>query len=237
MKFNRFGYQRILGVVLVLVALTVPSTVFAHDAESDNRVYPPERVVYGMTSGDWGAALWQWITSIPLSKNPAVTGTNCLIGQEHGPVFLAPASLGGSVTMSCSVPATKAIFITVLTDECSSVEPAPFHGSNAPELRNCSGAGADTLDPNTLELSVDGRPVENLKRFRVQTPAFRFTMPAADNLFGMSGVTSGLSLLDGYFVMLRPLSKGQHVIQFGGAFTSGPASGFAAHTTLNLKVE
>lgn len=42
---------------------------------------------------------------------------------------------------------------------------------------------------------------------------------------------------DGYWVMLKPLSPGSHVIRFGGAFVSGPASGFSADTTVYLTVQ
>jgi hypothetical protein len=35
---------------------------------------------------------------------------------------------------------------------------------------------------------------------------------------------------------LKPLRPGKYIIHFGGAFTSGPAAGFSADTTLNLRV-
>jgi len=229
---------RVIGFAMGIVLLALPSTAFAQNDPSHARVFPPELVVFGMTYGDWAAAFWQWETSLPLSSNPAVTGTNCLIGQQTGPVFFAPVSLGGPVTATCTIPANKAIFLTVLTSECSTIEGPPFNGSNPQELRQCNGAVTDTLDPNTLTLTVDGHPVvRNLRQFRVQTPSFKFIMPATDNLFNQPGVTSATSELDGYFVMLKPLAQGQHVIHFGGTFTSGPAAGFSADTTLNLIVE
>jgi len=225
-------------IALCLIGyLTIPLTVIADERESNAPIYPPELVFDGMTYGDWAAAFWQWETAIPFSSNPAVTGTNCLIGQENGPVFFAPVSFGGSVTISCTIPAGKAIFITILTDECSTVEAVPFHGSNPQELRNCVGAGTDALDPNALVLTIDHRRVQNLSRFRVQTPPINFTMPTADNLFGLAAGASGTSMLDGYFVMLTPLPKGHHVLHFGGSFTSGPAAGFSADTTVNLTVQ
>jgi hypothetical protein len=237
MNSKRLAYG-VIGLVMGIVLLAMPSTLFAREGDSDVRVFPPELVVYGMTYGDWAAAFWQWETSLPLSSNPAVTGTNCLIGQQSGPVFFVPVSLGGPVTATCTVPANKAIFLTVLTSECSTIEGPPFNGSNPQELRQCNGAVTDPLDPNTLTLTVDDKPVvRDLPRFRVQTPSFEFIMPAADNLFNKPGMTSATSELDGYFVMLKPLPKGKHVIHFGGAFTSGPAVGFSADTTLNLTVE
>jgi hypothetical protein len=152
-------------------------------------------------------------------------------------MFFAPVSLGGVVKVTCTIPDSKAIFLTVLTSECSSIEGPPFNGSNPQELRQCNGAVTDPLDPNTLTLTVNGTPiVSNLRRFRVQTPFFEFIMPPEDNLFNQPGVTSAGSELDGYFVILKPLRPGKYIIHFGGAFTAGPAAGFSADTTLNLRV-
>jgi hypothetical protein len=234
MNPKRFAY-RIIGLVMGVVLLAAPSTLFAYDF--DPRVYPPELVVIGMTYGDWAAAFWQYEASLPVSSSPSFTGTNCLIGQEGGPMFFAPVSFGQPLTASCTIPASKSIFITVLTDECSTVEPPPFHGNNPQEVRNACAAGADGIDPKALQLTVDDRPVRDLQPFRVQTPSFEFIMPASDNLLNLPGVTSGTSVLDGYFVILRPLPKGQHVIHFGGSFTSGPAAGFAADTVIHLTVQ
>jgi hypothetical protein len=237
---SKLATRSFLVAVVISICLSTTPPLLAQQAEdsADARTFSPRSAVFGMTYGDWAAAFWQWEASLPLSKNPAVTGTNCLIGQENGPVFFAPASFGGSMTVSCTIPARKAIFITVLTDECSTVEPAPFHGSNPQELRNCNGAGTDPLDPNTLTLTVDNKPVvRDLRPFRVQTPSFKFIMPSSDNFLHLPGVASATSELDGYFVMLQPLPKGQHVIHSGGSFTSGPPAGFTAFITLNLTVE
>jgi hypothetical protein len=228
----------VIGLAIAIVLFASPSMLLAHDDERDSRVFPPELAVFGMTYGDWAAAFWQWEASLPLSSNPFVTGNNCLIGQEGGPMFFSPSSFAPDVTISCTIPATKAIFVTVLTDECSTVEPPPFHGDNPQEVRNACTTGADGIGLDTLTLTVDNKPVvHDFRRFRVQTPSFEFIMPASGNVLNLPGVTSGTSVLDGYFVILRPLSKGQHVIRVGGSFTSGPAAGFTAFETLNLTVQ
>jgi hypothetical protein len=60
-------------------------------------------------------------------------------------------------------------------------------------------------------------------------------MPATDNILGLPGVTSGSSVSDGYFVMLKPLSPGSHVIHFKGYF--GPAADQWIELTYNLTVQ
>ncbi len=42
---------------------------------------------------------------------------------------------------------------------------------------------------------------------------------------------------DGYWLMLKPLSPGNHVILWEGAFVSGPGAGFSQNVTYNLIVK
>jgi hypothetical protein len=104
-------------------------------------------------------------------------------------------------------------------------------------LRACAGTFTDGVGIHTLKLTIDGAKVTNLQRFRAQSPFFEFVIPATDNILGLSGVTSASSVSDGYFVMLKPLSPGYHVIHFELAMVSGPAAGFSMSVTYNLTVQ
>jgi hypothetical protein len=48
--------------------------------------------------------------------------------------------------------------------------------------------------------------------FLVATPAFRFTMPATDNILDVSGRGGGRAAAYGYAAMLSPLSPGAHTL-------------------------
>jgi len=200
-------YTSLIAVALAMVLLAMPSSLLAND-DHDVQVYPRNSTPFGMTYGDWSAASWQWLFSLPVSSIPGLGGGDCLVGQKSGPMFFAPASFGEPLTISCTIPASKAIFIVLLSPECSTLEPPPFAGSNPQELRECAGGFADGTDLNSLELTVDGKPVRNLRRFRTQTPYFDFVMPASDNILGQPGVTAGSSVADGYVVILKPLPVG-----------------------------
>jgi hypothetical protein len=68
----------------------------------------------------------------------------------------------------------------------------------------------------TLEISINGVPIPDLQRYRVQTPAFSLVV-APSNWFGLS-VTAGkdhrtVAVGEGYFVLLPPFPVGKHVIQ------------------------
>ena len=189
----------------------------------DSLVYTPDSVVYGMTYGDWVAAYWQYILSIPLSSNPAfgdTSGLYCNLNQGSGPVYFlnASGSSGAQITRSCTVPAGKALWVPNLLNECSTVEAPPSHGDNPQELRQCALAGTDAVVLDSVKFVVDGRQIQNVARFRVQGPLYNFMMPAHDNILGLEGVTGGSSVVDGYAIMLKPLCRGYHVIHFEGTF-------------------
>jgi len=97
----------------------------------------------------------------------------------------------------------------------------PTHLTQIGELRAATAAGMDAA--TSLSMQVDGVSVPNIQaRFRVQSPAFVFTLPA-DNFFtavGEGPFAEGSyfpAADDGYYVMLAPLPLGHHTIHFHGA--------------------
>jgi hypothetical protein len=238
MNPKQIAQYLLVAVVVGVVFLWVPSTLFAQKGHANSWIFPPDSQPFGMTYGDWSAAWWQYEFSLATSTNPILNpAADCNVKQSSGPVFFVGASFGVPATLTCTLPASKALFFPLLSTECSTPEPPPYHGSDPQELRTCAGAFADAICINTLKLTVDGVDIHHLERFRAQSPLFDFITPATDNILGLPGVTSGSSVEDGYLVMLKPLSPGSHVIRFGGAFVSGPASGFSADTTVYLTVQ
>jgi hypothetical protein len=126
------------------------------------------------------------------------------------------------------------LFFPIINAECSDIEDPPFHGSNAHERRICAAELMDGVDVGSLEVTVDGRKVHDLEYVRVQSPDFQLTLPK-DNILGLK-VTSGNAVSDGYYVMLRPLTAGDHVIHFKGACVSGVCEGFSQDITYELTV-
>ncbi len=218
----------IVGIVLALAIAPAPKAL----ASNNNLVYPPDKAVYGMTYGDWAAAWWQYVFSVPSPDNPILdtTGEKCDEQQSTCPVFFLVGAFGGSVTRNCTVPAGKAIFFPILNFECDTLSP-PTRGGNEWELRTCVGKIADFIDVNSLKVTIDGKKLHRLQRFRVQSPVFHLTVPV-DNFLGWDPA-SGLAVTDGYYVMLKPLSPGSHVVHFEGSI---PSISFTLSITYNLTV-
>jgi hypothetical protein len=200
------------------------------------KVVQPDGVVFGMTYGDWSVAWWQWALAIPWSTHPYndPTGANCLQGQSTSPVFFLVG--GNDVTRHCTIPAGKTLVFPIINAECSTVEPPPFYGKDAIELRNCAAYWANAVGVDTLEFTIDGKRVKNLAHFRAQSPVFDFTMPLNDNMFGVPNVTAGTSVSDGYWVIVEPLSPGHHVIHLEAAHIREPCPTCFQNATYHLTV-
>lgn len=229
-------------LVAALLILGLPLNAVGADRNPPGRmVFAADSVPFGMTYGDWAAAWWQYIFSFSASTSPAVdsTGASCGLGQSAGPVFfLNPSFFSGVlVTRTCTVPAGKALWLPIVLNECSTVEPPPSHGDDPRDLRQCAALISDGIGPETVKLTIDDVRTRDLRNFRTVSPLFDFTLPATDNLLGLDGVTSASSISDGYSVMIKPLSPGTHVIHAEGDFVSGPSSGLSFAVTYNLTVQ
>ncbi len=109
--------------------------------------------------------------------------------------------------------------------------------SAAADLRAACAAAIDGA--TNLWMELDGSRIPHLQNnFRVQSPAFNFTIPD-DNLFNAIGegpYAAGSyfpAVDDGVYVMLSPLTAGPHKIRFHGYM---PMYNFTLDITYNLMV-
>lgn len=220
-----------VSVLCVLLLAVMPEA----KADSINPgVFPINSKPYGFTYGEWLAKWWQWLAPIPSRVNPIndKTGANCAQGQ-NGPVWFLAGSTGRPAIRTCTIPIGKAILFPALTVECSYAEDSTLHTDA--QLRSCA-INAD--QGGIAQVNVDGVNLQSLQIYDVQSPLFNFTFPQ-DNIFGARpGSTQSVS--DGIFIMLQPLTPGNHTIHFTGLVLANPTLGtqsFATDATYYLVVK
>jgi hypothetical protein len=96
------------------------------------------------------------------------------------------------------------------------LEPDPFHGDDEEELRACANGHIDNTSGRFAE--IDSVPVNNLDAYRVESPLFEFGPLPENNLFGEPAGTTSPSVDAGVYLLLAPLSVGQHEVHVGGTF-------------------
>jgi hypothetical protein len=222
-------------VGILMLGMTVISSHAASPVSK--RILPPNSSPYGHSYGEWGAMWWQWALSIAVGDSPLFdeSGENANIGQSGPVYFLAGSFTSNDVTRTISVPAGKALFFPLLNvfndNEC--VDP-PL---TVEELY----AGAEGFMDLTTELHaiIDGVEVRSLFSYRAASPApYAVELPAVDNIYQLFGCdVSGTvypQVTDGYWLMLAPLTVGEHTINFGG--TIGDPVNFTLDITYHITV-
>ena len=213
-------------------------------AQANPDVFPVNSRPFGMTYGQWSAAWWQWATSLPADQHPLFDTADCSAGQSGHVWFLggtfvvsetATQDFVGVADRSCTVPTGTALFFPILNAEASTAE---GNGTTEAKLRASAQAAVDGT--TSLQATIDGRPIENLASYRVQSPLFTYGPVPDNNIFQALGEnvpagTTSLSAADGYYVMLRPLSAGQHTIHFSASAVIGQKpDGSPATFTLDI---
>src|SRR5438477_7952581 len=205
--------QTLVVVLVGLLSLTARGGVLPNDA-----------VIDGKTIGEWSAEWWKWVLPISSNNNPMLdtTGAFAAVSQPAGSVFLVAGDLGiapGPFIRTFTVPQGKYLFFPVDMYEADNVNTAPL---TVDELRD-QAAGVVAAITN-LHASLDGVEISNLFAHRALSPVFSIFYPSADNLqtvgFGGQPIRGLIDPMvsDGYWLMLEPLSVGQHLLTFGGEF-------------------
>ena len=223
---------------LLVVATLSPGTASSAWAGNPG-VLPPQSHPYGKTYGEWSAEHWKWTYSLPADHHPLTDTADVSAGQS-GPVWFlggtfAPTTdldgnLIGIADRHVTIPAGKALFFPIIDAEASLAE---GNGTTETDFREFANFFVDHAV--NLSCTIDGQPLANLPAYRVESPLFTFGPLPGNNLLGLPTGTTSPAVSDGYFVMLAPLSSGQHTIHIAGAFVfTEEADGFDFSFTLDI---
>lgn len=200
-----------------------------------------------LIAGDKRAAAWvQWVMPLPYSTGPLTdaSGAACAAGQGGKDWYLAGTS-GGVAERACDVPAGRRLVLPLLNwwfvffPELYPDEDAV--AAALPELL----AAAATLPDGVCSLTLEVDGVDALAGFDAARELFTITEEVFaieandDNFASPQGFAGGPmdALTVGYYVRLKPLPPGDHVVEFGGATCVDGEVDFETRTTYHLHVE
>lgn len=219
-----------MGSVGLLLALAGASGSAV--AAGPGVIVPRGALIGGRTYAQWEARAWQWaIADVRFFYSGLPRRPRCTTAGQTGPVWFLGGNnyegAGDAIRRVCDIPADRYLFIADPGDECSTVEPAPFHATTDAGLQAC----ARSFGPVSSTLTLDGRRIAT-SGFLVTTAVFHFRMPAHDNYLLVPGATGGRGAAYGQPVMLRPLSPGPHTVVRTDSSPRGPT----LRTTYELTV-
>lgn len=209
----------------VLLLTSIATSCFAQEEhmtyDVPSWVYTPDEIVFGITQAEWGEKWIDYLLAFDCETFPVLSATGEGAEQhQEGTVFFLSGAVGGKLKRKVTVEYGKSIFVPVIT--YFNHYPCPY-----PNFKPAPGqsmkdfliqGGAEIINgASAMKVVVDGDTLNNV------TP-FRFT----SDLFYLKGnpelvcvdlcITTGPqpSIIDGYWVILKPLPKGKHEIWFYG---------------------
>jgi len=188
---------------LAATLAAVACSAFAQPQPPEPLFLPPGSTVEGKPIGEWTGRWWTWLLTTPLHRDPALdeTGEHCGIDQA-GPVwFLAGSFSDHPVTRRCKVPEGKYVLFPMYT---GLTRPTPEQ-TQATCKTSQDKAARFVEAAIGLYATIDGEPVAGPERFRERTTV----------CFDPNGTGRAITAQDGYWIMLRPLPPGRHVLRYG----------------------
>ena len=232
---RRFG---LIGFLMAGLCLFLPATS-PSAKEAEPRIFSLESRPFDQSYGEWHAQWWQKVVATPPDRNPFISSSEtfpadqCAL-EQSGKVWFILASQSGTFTLPCPIPAGTAIAVPVFTTVAWFTpeidEPLGFFLEDVIPLATSQAASF-----TDLFLTLDGKEVENVGRFRSFHGLFPLTFPEGN----LAGYPAGdwPAAVDGVVVLLKPLPVGTHTVHMGGTFTGSDfVPGFSLDTTLHFEV-
>jgi hypothetical protein len=246
------GANRTLSLTAACALLTLAASCAAQGQTRNPGVVDPDQSYAGKTYSEWATAFWQYYASLPTTDNPFERPTGYPIAPlgtgQNGPVWFLCGNFlpGGYFTYTDTVPGGVALFTAVALDEFGNDR---CDGITYTEAQMRANAASRENAVTGMTVTIDGVAVNFIddvmtSPYRVQSTFFDYTCPSIHNvLYGVLGrlcyppgdgtpYTINGAVVDGVFLMLTPLSAGQHTVQ--GSFNIPSVTSELWIRTLNV---
>lgn len=243
----------ILGILIIAIGLNFGSAAVESYTKND--------VIGNLTYSEWADKWWNWWISVPEKSIPSPENTGpmggCLIGADaqNKTIFVMNNFFVGSVQQNCSIKADQSVLIPLYTAECDTGDKGLVAKPFA-ELLSCAvdadrgeaymKVRVDNLTLVDTKASVHNTPSHNNLIETESKDLFDVSVPPESQFMGPNYVGPGKfkGAAHGWYVFLKPLDEGNHVISYLTKVTGTEAANieeapwdYEAEVTYNLKVE
>jgi hypothetical protein len=241
-----------LSVYILLSVGSISSIWMSYPVAYGVDFYSKDESPFGISNGEWVAKFWNWDASIPLDpQTNTFAGLNengCLVHKENSMVMLVDTAAGGIWNQKCTISGNEGILIPIWTGDCDQSSKR-FESSSFKELSDCA-RGFD-LGKIMGKVKVDNIPVAALDVVdyttnimnnvtEVYTKQFNLTVPNESHFPGEQFGTFPAAA-HGWFVFLKPLAPGNHIVYYQNSVLpttlSGAGNSNTAQFTYHFKVE
>jgi hypothetical protein len=234
--------------LVACAAFALVVSVTAAGGSTSPLVFPKPAHPYGASMTTWAERIGQWIYGQPFDHNPAFdqTGADCAVAQS-GPVWFippifappgTPRPLIQNASRTCSIPEGRAVLLDIgaVVDDFPCPDPS-FHPAPGQSLFDFLIADVKPLldSVNELDVTIDGQQVPDVLGYRFTSPdLFKITGDLSLQATLDSCITGAPqdAVIDGFFMMIKPLTPGDHTVIVHGTNTFGDNRTFTYHLTI-----
>jgi hypothetical protein len=183
-------------------------------------------MIGGKTLEEWAKEYWQWWMTVPetIPKDPTTNLDSCVIGSDpSGLMIFLVNAYQITYNAKCAIPSDKYILVPLLIGECDATVPDPRGKSE-----NIQDKWACAKDANEIfkswEVVLDGTVIYKNSGNEVvnqniteqilvrNSSVFTLNIPEINRYSAPAG--SYPAVVDGYYLGLKPLSTGEHVLEY-----------------------
>jgi hypothetical protein len=183
---------------------------------SEISFFTADSAPYGQTYGNWTVKWWKWFLLTPKSIN---TGQYAYVDQQSKDILFLAGKLANEDTnlpdRLCTISTGTSILFPVINCEANPLE--------SPELKThqdlIERVKRDEDSIIKKECSVNSKRIPT-QRVKSDPLVFELTINE-DNPFNVKGGGTTYASSDGYWVFLKPLPVGKHIISFQGSCEYG----------------
>ncbi|MGH8491912.1 MAG: hypothetical protein ACRERR_02220 [Moraxellaceae bacterium] len=157
---------------------------------------------------------WQWAMSASRSDSPVadLTGASCHVGQRGETWFLAGGFGSSKIRRTCVVPKGKSLFFPIINMVYWPTRYATTF--TCEQAKTLAALNNDTAID--LFAEINGEAIGSLKQYRLaSTKCFDVFARVPASLGPYKAFPSAT---DGYWLYIKPLPQGRHVLKFGGKY-------------------
>jgi hypothetical protein len=217
--------------VLVLIpslSVILFHNYFALSAEAGGLDFYAGNIIAGKPLEEWAKEYWQWLMTTPESipKDPNTNLDKCVIGFDPtGEMIFLMDAYQITHSAKCTIPSGRNILVPLLVGECDPTVPDPRAKSNKIEDKWECAQDADEIF-KSWEVVLDGQVLfknsgnsvvnPNLKEEILVRNSSIFTISIPE--INRAGAPAGSypAVVDGYYMVLKPLPVGVHQIPVPG---------------------
>jgi len=157
-------------------------------------------------------AYWQGMLRKPKDKSPGLDDDGSRADVSSNPVFLSCNIRGGTVTRNIgSISSDASIFIPVNPVAISEPE---ANTKDVDVLRKHAKADEDSTSNASLTIDEEKYDFKDLQKYRCREAIGPFDVEIPRNALEDLKEGNCKAVADGYYVMIKPLSVGKHMIRF-----------------------